>query len=130
MASKAQKVDRPKNLHRIRIGKRGEELAVTFLLKQGFTILERNWRKNFGEIDIIAMNKGEHRMIEVKTRMSERMGTALESISDQKLGTIDQLAQRYFYEKGMVYPKYHIDVVTIDVNEEGRATLRYFPDIQ
>lgn len=130
MDSKAKKVDRPKNLRRIRIGKRGEELAASFLIKQGFVILERNWRKNFGELDIIALREGEYRMIEVKTRTSRRAGMALEAITDDKLETMDQVAQCYFFEKEIIDPNYHLDVITIDVNVGGKATLRYLPDIQ
>lgn len=69
-------------------------------------------------------------MVEVKTRFSHRAGTALDSITDAKMATIDQLAQRYFYEKGLTYPEYHLDVIAIEVHQNGRATLKYVPDIQ
>jgi putative endonuclease len=130
MVAKAKKIDRPKKLRRIKIGKRGEDIAVAFLIDRGFEILERNWRKNFGEIDIIAKNGTAYRMIEVKTRTSYRAGRALESITDEKLSTIDHLAQHYFAEQKLVYPEYHLDVITIEVDAFGKAILRYLPDIQ
>lgn len=112
------------------VGKRGEELAVSFLMQNHFQIVERNWRKKLGEIDIIAMNgKGEYRMIEVKTRMSQRAGMALEAITDRKMYVMDQLAQRYLFEKHQREAIYHLDVITIDVDEERKATLRYLPDL-
>ncbi len=50
------------------LGKRGEELAVAFLLKKGYRILERNWRHNAKEIDIIARDKDKLVIVEVKSR--------------------------------------------------------------
>lgn len=130
MASKTKQISRPKKLERITIGKRGEELAASFLVKNGFEILERNWRKKMGEIDIIAFKDGAYRIIEVKTRVSKRAGMALEAITDQKMYVMDQLAQRYLFEKHLRGSEYHLDVITIDVGEDRKATLRYLPDLQ
>lgn len=49
------------------IGKIGEDIAVTFLMKQGFKILERNYRVRVGEIDIIAKKDNVLRFVEVKS---------------------------------------------------------------
>lgn len=112
------------------IGARGEELAASFLIKNGFEILERNWRKKMGELDIIAYKDGAYRIVEVKTRVSKRAGMALEAITDQKMYVLDQLAQRYLFEKKRRDAEYHLDVITIDVGEDRKATLRYLPDLQ
>src|SRR5512133_3247668 len=130
MVAKTKKIAQPKNLRRIRIGKRGEDIAAAFLIEQKFEIVSRNWRKQYGEIDIIAKKGDVYRFVEVKTRTSHRAGTAIDAITDEKLTTIDQLAQAFFAEKGIVYPEYHLDVITIEVDLTGRATLRYLPDIQ
>jgi putative endonuclease len=49
------------------IGKTGENIAVTFLMKQGFTILDRNYRIPQGEIDIVAKKDNVLRFVEVKS---------------------------------------------------------------
>ena len=49
------------------IGKIGENITNTFLMKQGFTIIERNYRVKVGEIDIIAKKDNVLRFIEVKS---------------------------------------------------------------
>ena len=49
------------------IGKIGENLATTFLMKQGFAILERNYRVKVGEIDIIAQKDNTLHFVEVKS---------------------------------------------------------------
>lgn len=83
-----------------------------------------------GELDIVAYKDGVYRMVEVKTRVSKRAGMALESITDQKMYVMDQMAQRYLFEKQRRGAEYHLDVITIDVGEDRRATLRYLPDLQ
>jgi len=54
----------PKN---IRIGKLGEDLAVDFLLSRGYKILDRNYWKPYGEIDIVALKQNSIHFVEVKT---------------------------------------------------------------
>jgi len=130
MASKEKEVDGSKNNRRIIIGKRGEDHAAAFLMKQGFQIIERNWRKKNGEIDLIARRGKEYRIVEVKTRVSPRGGSPLESITDRKLQTINDLAMAFFMQKKIREPEYHLDVITIEVRPNGKATLRYIPDIQ
>ena len=53
------------------LGRQGEEIAVKYLLEQGYKILERNWRNQHKEIDIIAMDGEELVIVEVKTRMKD-----------------------------------------------------------
>jgi putative endonuclease len=49
------------------VGKRGEDLAAEYLQQQGFSIVDRNYWKPWGEIDLIARREGELRFVEVKT---------------------------------------------------------------
>ena len=83
------------------IAKLGEDKACEFLKKIGFKIIERNFRKGYGEIDIIAINKNTLVFVEVKTRTSSQFGTPLEAITYWKLKSIIKTAQ--FYK--MVHPR-------------------------
>src|SRR5438046_1996750 len=89
------------------IGKKGEEIAVQFLKKKGYKILEVNFHKQYGEIDIIAIapsypllgrgegSRGTLVFIEVKTRTSNQFGTPFESITPWKLKSLIKTAQLY-----------------------------------
>ncbi|HXS14894.1 MAG TPA: YraN family protein [Candidatus Saccharimonadales bacterium] len=81
------------------IGKKGEDVAVESLKKQGYQILERNFRKHYGEIDIIAIDKTDKEAIlvfvEVKTRTSSQFGTPFEAITPWKMKPLIKTAQLY-----------------------------------
>ena len=106
------------NLHDI--GNDGELLATDFLEKQGFVILERNYRfRRFGEIDIIAQKENLIVFIEVKTRFSERFGGALYSIGPKKRDHILKTAKKFIAENDKNITKETVcrfDLITIENN--------------
>ena len=63
------------------LGKYGEELAARYLSKNGLVILERNWRCDLGEIDVIAREKNDLVICEVKTRRTVAFGDPIESVT-------------------------------------------------
>lgn len=75
----------------------GESASCRYLEKKGYKILERNFRKGYGEIDIIAVQKNTLVFIEVKTRSSEKFGTPFEAISSWKLRKLLAGARYYKY---------------------------------
>ena len=82
-------------------GKAGEIAAVKFLKKTGYKILEKNFRKTYGEIDIIA-SKGENiAFVEVKTRKSDRYGTPAEFVTKEKQQKIIKCAYTYIQEQDL-----------------------------
>ncbi|AWB89607.1 YraN family protein [Homoserinimonas hongtaonis] len=74
------------------LGEWGENHAAAFLARAGYTILERNWRCQQGEIDIVAFDGRDTVFVEVKTRSSLRYGHPLEAITPQKLARLRRLA--------------------------------------
>ena len=93
--------------------KKGEELAVSYLRKNGYKIIERNFRKGYGEIDIVAIHENTLVFIEVKTRTSNSFGSPLESITPWKLESLIKTAE--FYK--MIHPQLpdslRIDAVSV-----------------
>lgn len=75
----------------------GEEAACEYLKKQGYRILERNFRKSYGEIDIIAQKEEVIVFIEVKTRTTSSFGSPFDAIAPQKLRQIIKGAKYYAY---------------------------------
>lgn len=96
-------------------GKKGEELAVQYVERQGFKIIETNWRySRLGEIDIIAQDKDALVFIEVKTRTSKAFGHPVEAISEQKLNRMKKLAEIYVNEKNITgYNTFRVDLIAI-----------------
>lgn len=75
----------------------GEEMACEYLKKQGYQILERNFRKSYGEIDIIARKGDVVVFVEVKTRTNNSFGTPFDAIAPHKLQQIIKGAKYYVY---------------------------------
>lgn len=101
------------------MGRQGEELAVNFLKKQGYQILERNFKKRYGEIDIIALDKDTLVFIEVKTRFSEEYGSPEESVTPWKLKQIAKTGQFYKLLHPELPDSLRIDVIAVDLGIDG-----------
>ncbi|MDE6372101.1 MAG: YraN family protein [Clostridia bacterium] len=80
-------------------GIEGENIAVEYLKKQGYAILERNFNTKVGEIDIIARDKDTVVFVEVKARENTKFGQPIESITNQKVRNIIRTAQWYLSAK-------------------------------
>jgi putative endonuclease len=94
-------------------GAKGEDLAVSFLRKKGYKILERNYRIRGGEIDIIALDGDTLAFVEVKARSSEEFGSALEAITYWKLKALIRAAQVYKSKHKNLPEALRIDAVAI-----------------
>lgn len=97
--------------------KLGEDKACEYLKKLGFTIIERNYRKRYGEIDIVAIDESSKEkvltFIEVKTRTSNSFGTPLEAITYWKLKELIKTAQFYKLTHRNLPESLRIDAVSI-----------------
>ena len=81
------------------LGKNGENIAASYLLKNGFTILERNWRSGRDEIDIIATDSDLLVIVEVKTRTSAWFGEPETAVTVAKQRSLLRAAEAYILEK-------------------------------
>ncbi|MCM8780042.1 MAG: YraN family protein [Candidatus Omnitrophica bacterium] len=91
----------------------GEELAVEFLKKKDYKILERNFRTILGELDIIAKDKETICFIEVKTRSSDKFGLPQESIDRLKQRKLSQAAMIYLKDRNLLQKPARFDVVSV-----------------
>lgn len=123
---------------RRKLGDLGENVACSFLRNNNFEILDRNYLKKWGEIDIVAKKKGILRFIEVKTiritsnsdvsrgtpvvKPSSLRGEAFrpeENVHPQKLKRLYRAIQTYLMEKNLDFD-WQIDVVTVRLDMENR----------
>ncbi len=80
------------------IGNKGEEMAALYLAKEGYTILERNWRFKHWEVDIIASKGTMLHFFEIKTRTTNKFGNPEESIGREKMNNLKNAAEEYQYK--------------------------------
>ena len=83
------------------IGNFGEEITAEYLENNGYRILDRNYAKPFGEIDIIAIKDDLIAFVEVKTRKSDAFAYAAEAVDFYKQQRIRRASQAYLMEKNM-----------------------------
>ena len=101
------------------LGKLGEKLASEFLLKKGYQILETNYRRREGEIDIIAQRQDWLTFVEVRARRGEEFGSLEESVTETKQERLEALAQGYIQSHENLPPQWRIDVVAIELDDKG-----------
>jgi putative endonuclease len=101
------------------LGSRGEDAAAAYLVQQGWTVLERNWRCSEGELDIIAHDGVRHVVCEVKTRSSTDYGDPIEAITRQKAIRLRRLAWRWADAHGMPGVDVGVDVLGLVTDRDG-----------
>jgi len=98
---------------RINLGKKGEKISIEFLKKQGYKIVETNYRCSVGEIDIVAKDKDVLCFVEVKTRKSEEYGLPEEAVDGRKQRKLVNVALAYVKEKKVYEQDLRFDVVSV-----------------
>src|SRR5882724_1834526 len=102
-------------------GKLGEDLAVSYLIKHGYQIIEQNFRIRGGEIDIVALEKDTLVFVEVKTRSSAEFGSPLEAITYWKLKSLIKTAQFYKLKHPKLPDAMRIDAVAILLDKKNNV---------
>jgi len=109
------------------LGKKGEELALRFLKKKGYRIIEKNYVCKMGEMDIIGKEKDTLVFIEVKTRASTEFGPPQLAVHSSKQRQLSKVALNYLNEKRLNDVKARFDVVAI-VLEQNREEIELIRD--
>lgn len=109
----------------LHLGERGEALAWGYLKKQGYSILEKNYRTRFGEIDVIASRHGVIVFLEIKTRRNHHFGLPEEAVDWRKRQKMIRVAESYLQTKKIENREARFDIlsVTWDGTEEPRFVL-------
>lgn len=107
------------------LGAYGERVAADHLLAQGMVLLDRNWRCDEGEIDLVLRDGPALVVCEVKTRTSLDHGSPHEAITDAKLERLQRLAMRWAEAHGVHPPEIRIDLVAVLQPGKGRALVEH-----
>ena len=83
------------------LGKKGEQLAVDYLLKNNYKIIERNYRFDKAEVDIIAKQKDTLAIIEVKTRSSLDFGDPQDFVKPKQIQRLVKAVDEYVTENDL-----------------------------
>lgn len=97
----------------------GEDFACRFLRAKGYNILTRNFHSRFGEIDIVAQDKGQLVFVEVKTRNSSKFGSPLEAVTENKLAKIRMTGEYFMLVHTGLPREYRIEVLGIWIKDNG-----------
>ena len=110
----------------IKLGQKGEKIAIDFLKAKGFLILASNYRFKKAEVDIIVKKDQSLSFVEVKTRTGKGFVHAENSISKVKQNLYFMAAQEYCQKESIECP-IQFDVIVIELLAYGKE-LYYFPD--
>ncbi len=109
-------------------GTSGEELAAAWLVKQGFELIERNWRFRKAEIDIICLRNETPHFVEVKCRSSGSFGFPETSVTPKKIRMLLQGINEWMY----LHPEYknfQLDILSITTDAEKEPDYFLIEDV-
>ncbi len=111
------------------LGKEGEEMAARWLAERGYTLLHRNWRHSYHEIDIVATKGKFLHFVEVKARKASLFGGFPEdSVTKKKFKNLQKAADEYlFLNPGHEWIQY--DILSITMQRNGEAEYFLIEDV-
>lgn len=102
-------------------GQWGESQALQYLVRQGYTVVTTNYRKRFGEIDIIARDDDVLVFIEVKCRKRQTFGSPLEAVDGRKQRRIGRVAMAYLQTHNCGECNARFDVIAVQPDPQSES---------
>jgi putative endonuclease len=121
--------EKNKNSHNRNLGKWGEQAAADYLLEKGYSIVARNWKSLYGEVDLITRKGDLLVFVEVKTRSGRNYGWPEEAITPLKQEHLVNSAETYLDETKLdAHQEWQIDVIAILVEDmtAGRFAIKHY----
>ncbi len=109
---------------RIGFGQEGEEAAVVYLKKNGYRIIEKNFRSKLGEIDIIAEQGGTLVFIEVKARANHEFGHPFIAVTSAKQRKIIQVARSFLAKHHLADRPSRFDVMGLTADSDNTKSFQ------
>lgn len=111
------------------LGAYGERLAERYLRERGLTVLDRNWRCEWGELDLVLRDGATVVFCEVKTRRSRGFGDPVESVTVQKVARLRRLAAAWLAQHEERFARVRIDVVGVVSRPGSTAQVRHLEGV-
>ena len=108
------------------LGEKGEKLAVEFLVKKGYKILETNYRFRKAEVDVIAQQEEVLVVVEVKTRSTDFFGSPEEFVNQKKIQLLTEAIDNYIQEKDLDL-EVRFDIITL-IKQNNSFSIKHFED--
>ncbi len=108
------------------LGKLGEEMAVNYLQKNGYEILEKNWTFQKAEIDIIAKKENVLAVVEVKTRSSIDFGLPQDFVKPKKIQLLVKAINEYVIKKD-IDAEVRFDIIAVN-KELNKFNIEHLED--
>lgn len=108
------------------LGKKGEQLAVNYLMNEGYKIVERNWRFQKAEIDIIATKEKMLISVEVKTRSNNDYGNPQDFVNSKKIKLMILAMNEYILKRNLDI-ELRFDIIAITKNKSS-FNVEHFQD--
>ena len=108
------------------LGKKGEQLAVNYLINKGYKIVERNWRFQKAEIDIIATKDKILICVEVKTRSTNDFGSPQDFVTPKKIKLMVSAMNEYILNKDLDI-ELRFDIIAI-TKDKSSFDIQHFKD--
>jgi putative endonuclease len=106
---------------RVKLGRRGEDLAVAELARCGYGIVARNWHCRVGEVDVVARRDEAWYFFEVRTRRGREFGTPEESLTLAKRQRMIAVALTYLGEHDLTDVDWRVGLVAVEMDRRGRV---------
>ncbi len=117
-----------KEAFHLSLGERGEMIAWDFLIKQGFRILEKNFKCAIGEIDVVAERGKKIVFVEVKTRTDHAFGRPEEAVHAAKQKKLIRLAEWYLKAAKKEGAPVSFAVVAVTAGAGAKPEIQLFED--
>ncbi|MDD5645401.1 MAG: YraN family protein [bacterium] len=111
------------------LARAGEDCAVKHLIDKGYSIIERNFRTGFGEIDIIAEKAGDIVFAEVKSRTEGTGFTPAEAVNFKKRRQLVRLSDYYIARRGRKYNNFRIDLIGVVFKTDRISDIEHWENI-
>jgi len=111
------------------LGRYGERVAVQRLVGQGMVLVDRNWRCDLGEVDLVLRDGDVLVFCEVKTRSSSAYGHPLEAVGEAKGARLRRLAGRWLEEHAVHSDGIRIDLVGVLLADRGAAEVEHLQGV-
>ena len=114
---------------RMATGGYGEACAARYLAGIGMVVLDRNWRCEIGEIDLVLRDGEVLVFCEVKTRASAAFGSPLEAVTPAKVARLRRLAARWVTEHAVRCSELRLDLVGVQLDLGGEHRIQHVPGV-